>query len=97
LDSFLPADESAVTLEMPRWALQPLEQVLDEELKGVIKQALMDLPKKYRLVVVLRDLEGFSTQETAEILSLTPTNVKVRLHRARLFLRDALKTYHESD
>lgn len=97
LDSFLPADESAVTLEMPRWASQPLEQVLDEELKGVIRESLMDLPEKYRLVVVLRDLEGFSTQETAEILNLTPTNVKVRLHRARLFLRDALKTYYESD
>ena len=71
MDSFLPADESAVTLEMPRWASQPLEQVLDEELKGVIRQSLMDLPEKYRLVVVLRDLEGFSTQETAEILNLT--------------------------
>ncbi|MBC2710057.1 MAG: RNA polymerase sigma factor [Desulfosarcina sp.] len=97
LDDFLPADESAVSMDLPRWASQPLDQVLDEELGGVIRQALMELPEKYRLVIVLRDVEGFNTQEAAEILDLTPTNIKVRLHRARLFLREALKTYYESD
>ncbi len=96
LDSFLPADESALAMQVPRWATQPLARLLDEELKGVIRQALMELPEKYRLVIVLRDLEGFSTQEAADILNLTPANVKVRLHRARLFLRDALKSYYES-
>lgn len=97
LDAFLPADESAVSMDLPRWASQPLDQVLGEELSGVIRKALLELPEKYRLVVVLRDVEGFSTQETAEILSLTPTNIKVRLHRARLFLREALKTYYETE
>jgi len=97
LDEFLPAEESAVSMDLPRWASQPLDQVLDGELAGVIRQALLDLPEKYRLVVVLRDVEGFTTQETAEILDLTPTNIKVRLHRARLFLREALKSYYETD
>ncbi len=97
LDEFMPADESVVTMDLPHWASQPLEQVLDEELGEVIRQALLDLPEKYRLVVVLRDVEGFSTLETADILDLTPTNIKVRLHRARLFLRDALKSYYETD
>ena len=97
LDGFLPADESSVTVDLPRWASQPLDQLLDEELGGVIKQALMELPEKYRLVIVLRDIEGFSTREASEILDLTPTNVKVRLHRARLFLREALKTYYGTD
>ena len=97
LDEFLPSDESAMSMDVPRWASQPLDQVLDEELGGVIRQALLDLPEKYRLVVVLRDVEGFSTQEAAEILELTPTNIKVRLHRARLFLREALKSYYETD
>jgi RNA polymerase sigma-70 factor (ECF subfamily) len=97
LDEFLPADESAVSVELPRWASQPLDQVLDEELGEVIRKALLDLPKKYRLVAVLRDVEGFTTQETAEILDLTPTNIKVRLHRARLFLREALKSYYETE
>jgi len=97
LDDFLPADESTLTMEVPRWASQPLDQLLDDELGGVIRQALLDLPENYRLVVVLRDVEGFSTQEAADILDLTPTNIKVRLHRARLFLREALKTYYETD
>jgi RNA polymerase sigma-70 factor (ECF subfamily) len=84
-------------VDLPRWASQPLDQLLDEELGGVIKQALLELPEKYRLVIVLRDVEGFTTREAAEILDLTPSNVKVRLHRARLFLREALKTYYETD
>jgi RNA polymerase sigma-70 factor (ECF subfamily) len=97
LDEFLPAEESAVSMDLPRWASQPLDQILDGELAGVIRQALLELPEKYRLVVVLRDVEGFTTQETAEILDLTLTNIKVRLHRARLFLREALKSYYETD
>jgi len=97
LDEFLPAEESAVSIDLPRWASQPLDQILDGELAGVIRQALLELPEKYRLVVVLRDVEGFTTQETAEILDLTLTNIKVRLHRARLFLREALKSYYETD
>ncbi|MCB2145658.1 MAG: sigma-70 family RNA polymerase sigma factor [Deltaproteobacteria bacterium] len=97
LEAFLPEDESAVSVDLPRWASQPLEQVLDGELNGIIRQALLELPEKYRLVIVLRDVEGFTTQETSEILGLTPTNIKVRLHRARLFLREALKTYYETD
>ena len=97
LEEFLPGDEATMSGELPRWATQPLEQVLNDELGGVIRKALLDLPEKYRLVVVLRDVEGFNTQEAAEILDLTPTNIKVRLHRARLFLRDALKAYYETD
>ena len=84
-------------MSLPRWASQPLDQVLDGELSAVIRHALIELPEKYRLVIVLRDVEGFSTQEAAEILDLTPTNIKVRLHRARLFLKEALKTYYETD
>jgi RNA polymerase sigma-70 factor, ECF subfamily len=97
LDAFLPTDESAVSMDPPRWASQPLDQLLDDELGDVIRKALLDLPEKYRLVIVLRDVEGFNTQEAAEILGLTPTNIKVRLHRARLFLREALKEYYETD
>jgi RNA polymerase sigma-70 factor (ECF subfamily) len=97
LDAFLPTDESTVSMDTPRWASQPLDQLLDDELGDVIRKALMDLPEKYRLVIVLRDVEGFSTRETADILELTPSNVKVRLHRARLSLRETLKTYYETD
>ena len=96
LDEFLP-DETAPRSTTPRWASLPIDQVLDRELAEVMKSAVVDLPEKYRLVFLLRDVEGFSTQEAGDILNLTPANVKVRLHRARLFLRDKLKDYFKDD
>ena len=77
----------------PDWARMPLEQVLTEELLETLNQAIHALPEKYRVVVVLRDVEEFSTEETAQILNLSPTNVKVRLHRARMYLKDKLAGY----
>ena len=79
--------------ETPRWASQPLENVLNAELSDHIKAAILALPEKYRVVIVLRDIEGFSTAEAAKILGLTRANVKVRLHRARLFLKENLEDY----
>ena len=95
LDDFIPNESEHVAQQAPGWAQMPLDQLLNEELAVQLKEAIMSLPDKYRLVVVLRDLEGFSTAETAQILNLQPSNVKVRLHRARLFLRDKLKGYFE--
>jgi RNA polymerase sigma-70 factor (ECF subfamily) len=75
----------------------PLDRMLNNELLDQINQAVFSLPEKYRLVIVLRDIEGFSTAETSQILNVSPANVKVRLHRARLFLRDKLKGYFENE
>jgi len=97
LDEFLPNDETEKPEHVPEWALLPLDKLLNEELSSVINQTILALPKKYRVVIVLRDIEGFSTAETAQILNLSPSNVKVRLHRARLYLRDKLKGYFEND
>ena len=97
LDEFRPNDESEKPDQVPDWALMPLDKLLNQELSSTVNQAILSLPKKYRLVIVLRDIEGFSTAETAQILSLSPSNVKVRLHRARLYLRDKLKGYFEND
>ena len=97
LDQFLPSDEADVELATPRWADAPLEQVLNDELERQIQNGILELPEKYRSVLVLRDVEGFSTEETAQILNLTTSNVKVRLHRARLYLRDHLKHYFKDD
>jgi RNA polymerase sigma-70 factor (ECF subfamily) len=93
LDEFLPQDEALVEQQVPAWATLPLDQLLNEELGQTLKRAVLEVPEKYRVVLVLRDIEGFSTEESAQILNLTPANVKVRLHRARLFLREKLKTY----
>ena len=94
MDDFLPQDEAAVENQTPAWAKLPLDHVLNEELGQTLKTAILDLPEKYRVVLVLRDIEGFSTEESAQILSLSAANIKVRLHRARLFLREKLKTYY---
>lgn len=95
LDEFLPSDEAQAAAELPDWAVAPLEKVLNDELSNTLKNAIWSLPEKYRVVILLRDIEGFSTEETARILSVTPVNVKVRLHRARLFLREKLKEYYD--
>ena len=97
LDEFLPSDEAEKPDKVPEWAMLPLDKLLNEELSGVINETILALPKKFRVVIVLRDIEGFSTAETAQILNLSPSNVKVRLHRARLYLRDKLKGYFEND
>ena len=97
LDEFLPNDEAEKPDHVPEWALLPLDKLLNEELSSVINRNIISIPKKYRVVIVLRDIEGFSTAETAQILNLSPANVKVRLHRARLYRRDKLKGYFEND
>ncbi|HHM23707.1 MAG TPA: sigma-70 family RNA polymerase sigma factor [Bacteroidetes bacterium] len=73
----------------------PDQVVLDEELQQELNRALDRIPEIYRTVFVLRDLENLSTAETAEVLNITESNVKVRLRRARLFLRDELCRYFE--
>jgi RNA polymerase sigma-70 factor (ECF subfamily) len=97
LDAFYHQEESESPNQVPNWALMPLGKLLSNELLDQINQAVFSLPEKYRLVIVLRDIEGFSTAETSQILNVSPANVKVRLHRARLFLRDKLKGYFENE
>lgn len=75
------------------WAPDPLRAALDGELHAELEQAVAALPETLRVVMILRDIEGLSTEETAEQLGLTPGAVKVRLHRARLKLREALAGY----
>jgi RNA polymerase sigma-70 factor (ECF subfamily) len=60
------------------------------ELGQLLEEAILDLPRQYRMVVMLRDIEEMSTSETAEALDLTEQNVKVRLHRGRAIMRDWL-------
>ncbi|MBN2216269.1 MAG: sigma-70 family RNA polymerase sigma factor [Pirellulales bacterium] len=73
-----------------QWRRSPDEIASDRETRQLLTQVLDEVDLKYSIVFVLRDLEGYSTQETAEILQLTENNVKVRLMRARLMLRERL-------
>jgi RNA polymerase sigma-70 factor (ECF subfamily) len=97
LDEFMPGEGEGVPREIPDWANVPLDRLLDEELASIVKAGIDSLPDKYRMILMLRDIEGFSTAEAAQILDLTESNVKVRLHRARLYLRDRLKGYFDHD
>lgn len=75
------------------WCCLPEEDFESDEVKNELEQAIRSLPAKYKSVFILRELEGFSTQETAESLNLSISTVKVRLHRARLGLREKLSPY----
>jgi len=97
LDELVPGKNGGIPREIPDWVSVPLDQLLNEELASRIKEEILTLPDKYRMVLLLRDIEGFSTAETGQILDLTTSNVKVRLHRARMFLRDKLKQYFDHD
>lgn len=73
-----------------QWSRTPQQLLEDAEIQSLVEVALQELDEKYRLVFILRDVEGVSTRETAELLDLSESNVKVRLLRARLMLRERL-------
>jgi len=96
LDEFLPTadrDAGGVKLQLADWSALPENRVLEQELRGVLHKAIAALPDNYRSVMLLRDVEELSTEETAQILDLTVDTVKTRLHRARLAIRQELDTY----
>ena len=68
-------------------------RMLRAELRAVLDRAIMELPPAYRSVVVLRDIEELSTEDTAQILDLSPDVVKTRLHRGRVAMRQKLDCY----
>ncbi|MCI0392793.1 MAG: ECF-type sigma factor [Acidobacteria bacterium] len=62
-------------------------------MRKIVRQATLALPTQYRMVLVMRDMEQLSRKEVAEALDISEQNVKIRLHRARLFLRQELERY----
>lgn len=74
------------------WQHSPAELVEKRETMELIESALAELDEKHRLVFLMRDVQGLSIEETAEALGISPANVKVRLLRARLQLRERLTT-----
>ncbi|MBN2387292.1 MAG: sigma-70 family RNA polymerase sigma factor [Anaerolineales bacterium] len=92
----VPDDEEP--LEAPAqfadWCCLPEEELLSDEARAHLDQAIRHLPEKLRIVFLLRDIEGLSIQETSQALDLSETAVKTRLLRARLRLREILSTYY---
>jgi RNA polymerase sigma-70 factor, ECF subfamily len=90
LDEFVPTSEGEFRLQIPVDGLTPEEAFQNKELRRALNQAIDKLPKKYRMVLVLRDMEGLSAKEVGTVMGLNERAVKSRLHRARLFVRREL-------
>ncbi|MBN1880678.1 MAG: sigma-70 family RNA polymerase sigma factor [Deltaproteobacteria bacterium] len=69
----------------------PREAFLEKELVDILNKAVNELPEKYRAIFLLRDVEGFSTQRASEVLGISESAAKSRLHRARMYLREYLE------
>jgi RNA polymerase sigma-70 factor (ECF subfamily) len=95
---FAPAHELSIEElpeagEVPDAVQPPDTEFLRSELRNVIDRVIAELPPSYRAVVLLRDLEELSTEETAQILDLSIDVVKTRLHRGRAAMRQKLDCY----
>jgi len=86
-------DELQHPTQFTDWCCLPEEDLLSDESKKHLDQAIRRLPEKLQVVFLLRDIEGLSIRETSEALGLTETAVKTRLLRARLNLREQLSSY----
>ncbi len=87
-------DEDLLPTQFVDWSALPEDELLSGEGKKFLDSAIQTLPESMRIVFLLRDVEGLSIKETADALNLTETNVKTRLLRARMFLREQLSAYY---
>ncbi len=76
--------------DVAEWKITPDKVTENNELKKLLDEAIQKLPADYRIVFLLRDVEGLSTEETGKVMELSVPAVKSRLHRARAFLRNEL-------
>ena len=81
---------------MDDWSPRVDEQTLQHELRGVLEEAIDQLPADYKTALVLHDIEGMSNPDIAEALGLSLPAVKSRVHRSRLFLRQRLAGYMQA-
>lgn len=84
------SDHRAAATQVPHPGPGPEQQLENREVEAALARAIAGLPPMYREVLVLRDIEGLSAPEVAEVLGVTVDTVKSRLHRARLAVRDGL-------
>ncbi|MFN0156841.1 MAG: RNA polymerase sigma factor [Bacteroidota bacterium] len=86
-------NDGTLTRQIIRWDETPADVLIKKEFQSHLDKAVLKLPVEYRLVFVLRDLEGTSGEETATILGISEEAAKSRLRRARAFLRTELAPY----
>src|SRR5881275_1244479 len=95
LDEEVKTEDDSLPREVADWSPNPEQQYSQAELREILSRTIQGLPPGFRTVFVLRDVEGLSTEETAEALDLSITAVKSRLLRARLQLRERLSRYFQ--
>ncbi len=93
LDALMPHDEVAGREGARSWEITPEEIVLKQEIRDRLEKAILALPKPYRLVLILRDMEQLDTKEVAEVMGISEDTTKMRLHRARVYVRNELAKY----
>lgn len=93
IDELMPdfADDGHYKKEIADWSNAPDREADRNHLKKVIDDAVRSLPLEYREVIILRDIQGFSGEETTELLGLNESTMKTRLHRGRMALRRKLE------
>lgn len=87
-------DGDEIPLELVDWCCLPERELMSAEAQAHLDQAIGTLTPNLRAVFVLRDIEGLSTRETAQVLEISETAVKTRLSRARMSLREELSGYY---
>jgi len=95
LDQLMP-DKLEMELLSKEGSATPESQAIRNQQAARLREVVQKLPPQYRIILVLRDMEGLSDDEVAEITGLKPGNVRVRLHRARLFVRKELAQQHSA-
>ncbi len=93
LDEEIQVGEDSVPREVADWSPNPEQNYNQAELREILTKTIQGLPSGFRTVFVLRDVEGLSTEETADALELSIPAVKSRLLRARLQLRERLNRF----
>jgi RNA polymerase sigma-70 factor, ECF subfamily len=79
--------------QTPDWSRMPDEELLRTQLRDAVAEAIRELPEIYRAPVVLRDIQGLTTEEASTRLKLKDQTLKSRLHRGRLMLRERLQAF----
>jgi RNA polymerase sigma-70 factor, ECF subfamily len=88
-----PAENTSMQSDLADWSTLADDHVLRREMREQLIAALTTLPEVYRTPVVLRDIQGMSTEEASQLLHVKPQTLKSRLHRGRLILREALAEF----
>jgi RNA polymerase sigma-70 factor, ECF subfamily len=92
IDERMPSDDGTITaIDVVDESRPADQQMIDAWIDGRLREALQTLSPSYRIIIVLREIEGLSTREVSGITGISEANVKTRLHRARIALRRQLE------